>query len=525
MNSRRSAGSESRASSIACSKSISPLDPSIARGRYRTLPRVRQKVTTRSYSSRSLAASGGVVHVPPTRARTTAVSWPASTDPLTQRWRANEARVASDSPAVAKYNVFIAHLRGRRRATRITPRPPRSDERGPPKRPSLSSAEELLGGDWYRLAGDLLEVLAAERHERRHEGGDREADSDPEGDLEAARERGGGILPVREQVLRPRRRDRGEHGEPDGAADLLARVDEPGREPRVLAGDAGQSGDRHGDEREPEPDADQQETGQEVAEVGAVRRDLREVREAAAEEAHPDGEDRLHAHPRDERLGDPRGDDGGQCDGQVADAGLQGREAEHLLHVEREQEEHSEHHRPQAEADHVRGRRRPPAEEAERDERRARAVLDPEERGHEDGRACERSDRLHGRPAVVRRLREAVDEEHEAAGHGDSAGGVEVPRHRVRAALTHVARHEGQRSEADGDVDEEDPLPADVLGEHSAREHTDGGPRTGDGAEDAERLVPLRAFLEEHGDDREDGRREHGAGRTLQEPGDDQHLR
>src|SRR5215213_6679213 len=44
MKSRRSAGSESRASSIACSKSISPLDPYIARGRYRTLPKVRLEV-------------------------------------------------------------------------------------------------------------------------------------------------------------------------------------------------------------------------------------------------------------------------------------------------------------------------------------------------------------------------------------------------------------------------------------------------------------------------------------------------
>ena len=154
----------------------------------------------------------------------------------------------------------------------------------------------------------------------------------------------------------------------------------------------------------------------------------------------------------------------------VRKAGLDRAVAEHLLHVEGEQEEHPEDHRPQAEADHVRGRRRPPAEEAERDERRARAVLDPEERGHQDGGTCERSDRLEGSPAVVRRLREPIDEEHEAAGDGGRAGRVEVPREAGGARLGHVPGHERQGGEPDRDVDEEDPLPADVLGQDAAED-------------------------------------------------------
>jgi hypothetical protein len=85
-------------------------------------------------------------------------------------------------------------------------------------------------------------------------------------------------------------------------------------------------------------------------------------------------------------------------------------------------------------------------------------------------------------------------------------------RSRSCAWLSHHERHEKERAHTDGDVDEEDPLPAHVLGEHAAEKHADGGSRAGDGAEDAERLVALRALLEGDGGDREDGRREHRPG-------------
>ena len=46
----------------------------------------------------------------------------------------------------------------------------------------------------------------------------------------------------------------------------------------------------------------------------------------------------------------------------------------------------------------------------------------------------------------------------------------------------------------------------EVLGQHAAGEHADGGARAAHRAPDAERLVPLRALLEGRGDDRERGR-------------------
>ena len=60
------------------------------------------------------------------------------------------------------------------------------------------------------------------------------------------------------------------------------------------------------------------------------------------------------------------------------------------------------------------------------------------------------------------------------------------------AALAQQPRGEQDRSEADRGVDEEDPLPADVLGEHPAEQDAHRAARARDGAPDGERLVALR---------------------------------
>ena len=66
------------------------------------------------------------------------------------------------------------------------------------------------------------------------------------------------------------------------AADLLRRVDQPGGEARHRGGHARQSCDRlH--EREPDAHGDQQEVGQQIVEVRASDRDLREVHEPGRE--------------------------------------------------------------------------------------------------------------------------------------------------------------------------------------------------------------------------------------------------
>ena len=136
----------------------------------------------------------------------------------------------------------------------------------------------------------------------------------------------------------------------------------------------GERGDRDRHEREAHADADDQEAGQQVDRVGAVDRHLGEVDEPDREQGHSDHQHGLDAQLGDETLRDRGGDDDRQRDGEVAEAGLHRREAQHLLHVERQQEEHPEDHRPQAEADDVRARERAPLEDREGDERRVRAA-------------------------------------------------------------------------------------------------------------------------------------------------------
>ena len=65
----------------------------------------------------------------------------------------------------------------------------------------------------------------------------------------------------------------------------------------------------------------------------------------------------------DERLRDAGRDDRRQRDREVAEAGLERGEPDHLLHVERKEEEHPEDRRAEQQPDHVRARHRPAAEE------------------------------------------------------------------------------------------------------------------------------------------------------------------
>ena len=173
----------------------------------------------------------------------------------------------------------------------------------------------------------------------------------------------------------------------------------PDASPASLRLDARERGDRDRDEGEAEPDADQEEAGQQVGDVRAVDRDLREVDEPGGEQPHAAREHGLDAELRHERLRDARRDDRRQRDGEVADPGLERREAEDLLHVEREQEEHPEDDRAEPEADDVRPGRRPLAEEASGTSGEARALLDDEECDVQQRRAEQQADRLAPSPS------------------------------------------------------------------------------------------------------------------------------
>jgi hypothetical protein len=80
--------------------------------------------------------------------------------------------------------------------------------------------------------------------------------------------------------------DGGEDRDAVGAADVERAVDEPGREPGLLLADGGERGDLGGDEGGAEPDADDQQPGQEVIRIRALGRDSREQQAADGDQRH-----------------------------------------------------------------------------------------------------------------------------------------------------------------------------------------------------------------------------------------------
>ncbi len=78
--------------------------------------------------------------------------------------------------------------------------------------------------------------------------------------------------------------------------------------------------------------------------------------------------------------------------------------------------------------------------------------------------------------------------------------------------------------DADRQVDEEDPVPVDGLGQHAARQQADRAAGRGDERVDAEGLRLLLRLLEHRHDHPQDHRRGEGTADALDEPRADQDL-
>ena len=79
-------------------------------------------------------------------------------------------------------------------------------------------------------------------------------------------------------------------------------------------------------------------------------------------------------------------------------------------------------------------------------------------------------------------------------------------------------------SDADRQVDEEDPAPRERLGEHAAEQQARGAASRRDRAPDSERLRTLGAVRERARDDRERSRRDERGAETLEGPAADEHA-
>ena len=86
--------------------------------------------------------------------------------------------------------------------------------------------------------------------------------------------------------------------EPKRAAEQPRGVDEPRRQTGLARRDSGHRGDRHGNERQADSDRDQQRRQQNVAEVAATDRDVREHQQAGCLRDHPGDQQRLRSDSR-----------------------------------------------------------------------------------------------------------------------------------------------------------------------------------------------------------------------------------
>ena len=156
------------------------------------------------------------------------------------------------------------------------------------------------------------------------------------------------------------------------------------------------------------------------------------------------------------------------------------------------------------------------AEDRERHERLAVAALDDDEGGEERERQRAEDDRLRRAPAGVVGVDERVDEQRQTGRDRHGAADVEGALGGLVVALGQQARGEQRGGDADRHVDEQDPLPAEVLGEHAAEQHARGAARAGDGAPDAQRAVALGALGEGVGHDRQRGGGDERGAEALQ---------
>src|SRR4029453_14942922 len=323
-----------------------------------------------------------------------------------------------------------------------------------------------------------------------------------------------------------------DQGPPDGPADLLDGGQPPRGGAGVLAPDAGQHHvDQRGD-HEPEPEAADQQGGDELpgvdrAAVVVDRPDQPghagdQQQRPGAEDPPPQGRGQADRRRRGQGRPDRERDPG--------DAGVQGAEPEADLEPQREdQEEGGDAH--EKDAGHGQpGHERALAEQVEVDQGRpVEALLVPLVDGEGDQHGHGRGHGQEGpqRPAQVAPLDERVDEQQQPGGDDGHPDRVQ-PQRPGRPGLDQVAGRGGQGEDPDGHVDQEDGAPLEPEQVGLDQQPADQGAHDGgepDGApahpEGASPLPGREGDL----DDRENLGEHDRPEQPLEDPRADQHLR
>src|SRR5215218_8405471 len=235
-----------------------------------------------------------------------------------------------------------------------------------------------------------------------------------------------------------------QHDRENRAADLLRRVDQARGQTGLVRLNPADRRDRHRDERQAEADRREQGREQDVADEAAVHVDLREPDKPGGGDEQAGDEHGLEAEAGDQWSARAGGEDDPDRERQVREAGLERRVPEHVLHVQRDEEEHREQRGSDQDGGHVdAGDRAHPEDAGERHQRSGLAPLDQVEAGDQRQRDRAEAERLRRVPAGAVGVDQRVHEQRQAGGDRYGAGHVEV-------ALARVARLGQQARREDG---------------------------------------------------------------------------
>jgi hypothetical protein len=164
-------------------------------------------------------------------------------------------------------------------------------------------------------------------------------------------------------------------------------------------------------------------------------------------------------------------------------------------------------------------------EDPQRHQRVGGGRLPDDEAGQQGQRQQAEGDGPVSGPAQLGgRLDDGEHADHQRGGDQDSTGNVGTTADSETLVLLDQLDGQGRGDDADRQVDEEDPVPVDRLGQHPTGEQADRAAGRGDERVDADRLGLLPRFGEQRHDHAQDHRGGQRAADALDEAGRDQHL-
>ena len=256
------------------------------------------------------------------------------------------------------------------------------------------------------------------------------------------------------------------------------------------------------------------------ARVGA---DRGEQTETADHREHAGDQGRHGAEPVDEASVDAeRQSTDGHRPGQKGQTRLQRAVVEHVLQVERAEEEGRVHTGDQKAPHDARARQAPRAEHAQRHDRVRDPRLESQESAHQHHRERPEAEHRARAPALSAGFDDGVDGGHQRGGDQQRAKPVDM----TADALARISGNQEPREDdgrhADRQVDKEDPVPAEDLGQSTPGQEPERS--AGDRHEHvcAHRPSAVCRLGKLGDDDREDHRRLNGRTNSLHEPSGDQ---